>query len=73
MKNRIDNLLKAINLANYDAVDNVEVSISDLIALKNHIELLREQNKALCKQIHILDSKLSLRVLERPIKLDRYI
>ena len=72
MKN-VDTIMKAINLSNYDGVKSLEVSIEDLLCLRSEIEYLRRHNLELSKQTHILDTKLALKSLESPIKLDLYI
>ncbi len=69
----IDNILEAINLASLDNLVAVEVSVEDLQVLRHKILELREVNKQLVLDTHILDAKLGLAVLETQVKLDVYM
>ena len=44
-KNKIDELLSGINLANYEPISEVVVTINDLMSLRNEILTLREDIK----------------------------
>lgn len=73
MKTRLDNLLKAINLADYNGVKTVDVDIPDLLLMRS---VILDQERALekmTKEIHILEAKVALRALARPVRLDLYI
>lgn len=73
MKTRLDNLLKAINLADYDGVKTVDVDMPDLLLMRS---VILDQQKALekaAKEIRILEAKVLIKVLDRPVRLDLYI
>ena len=73
MKTRLDNLLKAINLADYNGVKIVDVDMQDLLLMR---AVILDQQKALekvAKEIHILEAKAVLKALDRPVRLDLYI
>jgi len=69
---KVETILKAINMADYDEVKEISCSIEDLKALREHIISLEIMNKELKKQNVILDSKISLKILDRPVKLSVY-
>lgn len=73
MKTRIDNLLKAINLADYNGVKTVDVDMTDLLLMRS---VILDQQRALekvAKEIHILEAKVVLKSLDKPVRLDLYI
>jgi len=73
MKTRLDNLLKAINLADYDGVKTVDVDMPDLLLMRS---IILDQQRALAKaakEIHILEAKVVLKALDKPVRLDLYI
>lgn len=73
MKTRLDNLLKAINLADYDGVKTVDVDMPDLLLMRS---VILDQQRALekaVKEIHILEAKVALKALDKPMRLDLYI
>lgn len=73
MKTRLDNLLKAINLADYDGVKTVDVDMPDLLLMRS---VILDQQKALekaAKEIRILEAKVVLKALDKPVRLDLYI
>lgn len=73
MKTRLDNLLKAINLADYDGVKTVDVDMPDLLLMRS---VILDQQRALekaAKEIHILEAKVALKALDKPMRLDLYI
>ena len=49
-KNKIDELLSGINLANYEPIDELVVKIDDLMNLRNEILSLQENIKYLNKE-----------------------
>jgi hypothetical protein len=69
---KVDNLLKAINLADYDNLKSVEISLDDLKLLRGHIITLEDLISSEQKRHVIAISKLQLELLEKPIKLDIY-
>ena len=77
----VDNLLKAINLAHYDGVKNLNVSIGDLHALRAKILYLQETNKDLTKALHMAKGEVErtsgklLELMEREElpRLDKYV
>ena len=73
MKTKLNNLLQAINLASYDGVDSLEVSLNDLLLLRETILNQEERLKKEERDKHILNSKLALKDLERPLKLKTYL
>mgnify|MGYP000462200937 CR=1 FL=1 len=73
MKTRLDNLLKAINLADYDGVKTVDVDMPDLLLMRS---VILDQQRALekaAKEIHILEAKVLIKALDKPVRLDLYI
>lgn len=73
MKTRLDNLLKAINLADYDGVKTVDADMPDLLLMRS---VILDQQKALekaAKEIRILEAKVLIKALEKRVKLDLYI
>ncbi len=73
MKTRLDNLLKAINLADYDGVKTVDVDMPDLLLMRS---VILDQQKALekaAKEIRILEAKVLIKALDKPVRLDLYI
>jgi len=69
---KVDNLPKAINLADYDNLKSVEISLDDLKPLRSHIISLEDLIKSEQKRHVIAISKLQLELLEKPIKLNIY-
>ena len=73
MKTRLDNLLKAINLADYNGVKTVDVDMPDLLLMRS---VILDQQRALekvAKEIHILEAKVLIKALDKPVRLDLYI
>ena len=67
MKTRLDNLLKAINLADYDGVKTVDVDMPDLLLMRS---VILDQQRALekaAKEIHILEAKVLIKALDKPV------
>ena len=62
----------AINMADYDNIKELSCSIDDLLLLRKHILEQEIRIKELSKQNAILDSKISLKILEKPVKLSVY-
>lgn len=72
MQERLESLLKGINLANFDGVKTLDVEIEDLMFLR---EVIKDYRKALAKanrEIHILSAKLALKGLESNPSLRSY-
>jgi hypothetical protein len=69
---QIDDILKAVNLADYDGAKVLEVSIDDLKFLCNEIIDLRANNRRYKDNIKILEAKLYHSVINKPIKLETY-
>lgn len=72
MKDRANKLLEAINLAYYDNLKTVDVRMEDLLLMRS---VILDQQKALekaAKEIHVLEAKVALKALEKPIRLDLY-
>ncbi len=69
---KVDNLLKAINLADYDGLKRLDVSMEDLKLLRSHIKLIEDTIKSEQKRHVVAISKLQLELIEKPIKLDIY-
>ena len=82
MKN-LDLLLKAIDLAAADGLKTVEITMYDLLMLKEHIQNLdyelgeiEKDNLILIEKIKMLNislAKSELTHLDKPIKLDYYV
>jgi len=72
MKKDILTLCKAINLADHDGLKNVDVLVGDLMLLRDEVLLNQAIVEGLKKELNIVNSKLALRTLEAPIKLDTY-
>ena len=70
----IDTILKAINLAHLDAITSVEISISDLLTLRDEINSLRRDTILFSKRASHLECELLRVTLEsRPLpKLSTY-
>lgn len=69
---KIDTLLKAINMADVDGCLELSVTVADLQLLRREIYILRSNNDNLKREVNILEAKLSLRALDKPIKLGYY-
>ena len=68
-KNKIDELLSGINLANYEPIDELVVKIDDLMNLRNEILSLRENIKYLNKEKSMLkanNNDLTSKLLNKP-------
>jgi hypothetical protein len=70
--NKLDTLLKAINLAHYDNLKTVEVSLEDLVLLRSTILELQDQAKRLKEVEQTTRIKLALEQLDKPVKLSIY-
>ena len=78
----LDLLFKAIDLASNDNLETVEITMHDLLILKEHIQdldyelgLAEKSNLILAEKIKMLNislAKSELTHLDRPIKLDYY-
>jgi len=69
-------LLEAINLANYDELKTVEISMKDLMLLRKHI--LKSEEKINYLNNRLIDkeatnNRLQIKLTKLPIKLDTYI
>lgn len=69
---KVDNILKAINMADMDGVKQVTVDIDDLLILRETINNLRLRNANLRADLEIAIAKSFLKEIEKPIKLDYY-
>ena len=72
MKRDVDILCEAINLAHYDKLESVEVSIRDLMVLRNEILVNNPIVEGMKKELKIIKANLTLKSLEKPTKLDTY-
>jgi len=69
MKTKIEILLQSINLASYDNIDTLEVSITDLMSLRKEILELREDVTFKNKQINMLKNDNTIligKMIDRP-------
>jgi len=73
MTKDVDILLAAINLADMDGLKKVEVSIKDLQVLRKAIQVHSDRVQGLILDNEVLRSKLALKGLDRPVRLDVYI
>ena len=70
----MDNLIKAVRLANLDGLKSIEISMKDLVSLVNKIQD-DTRVKRLEKEVNRLNislAKSELKHLDRPISLDFY-
>lgn len=72
MKEELDLLIKAINIANLEGVKVVETEISDLMFLQSVIKDQQTALKKLNRDIHILEAKISVQSLKKPVRLRVY-
>ena len=72
MREKLDNLLKAINLANYDSLKAVTVSLSDLMFLRETVKSQQETIKQMRREICVLQAKVELKSIEQAINLDSF-
>lgn len=72
MKEELDLLIKAINIANLEGVKVVETEISDLMFLQSVIKDQQTALKKLNRDIHILEAKISIQSLKKPVRLRVY-
>ena len=72
MREKLDNLLKAINLANYDSLKAVTVSLSDLMFLRETVKSQQETIKQMQREIYVLQAKVELKSIEQAINLDSF-
>ena len=72
MNKKLETIHKAIRLANLDGIKELNVSIDDLLRMLCEYELLVDRNKILSKEVAMLDAKLQLCKLEKPIRLGSY-
>ena len=73
MKNELENLLKAINLADLEGIKRVTVDVKDLLLLKS---IIKDQDKSLAKaqrEISILEAKILLRDMKTPVSLSSFV
>lgn len=73
MKNELDNLLKAINLADLEGVKSVTIDVKDLLLLKS---IIKDQDKSLTKaqrEISVLEAKIVLQDMKSPVSLNSFI
>ncbi len=72
MREEVDTLLKAINLANMDGLMKVEADMADLMLLR---AVVRDQQTALTRlnrEIYALRVSIELKGLEKPMRLRMY-
>lgn len=73
MKNRLDNLLKGINLANFEGLKTVDVEIDDLVFLRSVIKDYQDAIIKAQREINTLSAKVVLKDMERPVSLRSFI
>ena len=72
MKPEINNLLEAINLADMDGLKAIRVDMKDLQELRGHILEQNKQITRLAKDVVMLEIKLNMTQVEKPISLRAY-
>ena len=72
MKSEINTLLEAINLADMDGLKAIRVDMKDLQELRGHILEQNKQITRLAKDVVILEIKLNMTKVEKPINLRAY-
>ncbi len=72
--NKIDNIIKAIRLADLDNIKSIKVKVSDLVLLAKEIDMKNKIIKRIDRELMIANSNLYKIILEEPIKsLDEYV
>ena len=72
MKSEINKLLEAINLADMDGLKAIRVDMKDLQELRGHILEQNKQITRLAKDVVMLEIKLKMTQVEKPISLRAY-
>ena len=72
MKSEINTLLEAINLADMDGLKAICVDMKDLQELRGHILEQNKQITRLAKDVVMLEIKLKMTQVEKPISLRAY-
>ena len=72
MKPEINKLLEAINLADMDGLKAIRVDMKDLQELRGHILEQNKQITRLAKDVVVLEIKLNMTQVEKPINLRAY-
>ena len=72
MKPEINTLLEAINLADMDGLKAIRVDMKDLQELRGHILEQNKQITRLAKDVVMLEIKLNMTQVEKPISLRAY-
>ena len=72
MKPEINKLLEAINLADMDGLKAIRVDMKDLQELRGHILEQNKQITRLAKDVVMLEIKLKMTQVEKPISLRAY-
>ena len=72
MKSEINTLLEAINLADMDGLKAIRVDMKDLQELRGHILEQNKQITRLAKDVVMLEIKLKMTQVEKPISLRAY-
>lgn len=72
MREEIETLLKAINMADMDGLKKVEADVSDLMLLR---AVVRDQQAALhklSKELQVVRASVNAKSLEKPVRLRMY-
>lgn len=69
----INKILKAINLADYDGHRSLEVTMEDLLLLREEVLSLRANIVKNKVAVSTLEAKVELLKIDRAVKLDMYI
>lgn len=72
MQEKLNTILKAINLAHFDNLKTVIVDMDDLLFLRETVKSQSAAIKRMQKEIYILQVKVELQKVEKPINLDSY-
>ena len=72
MQEKLNTILKAINLAHFDNLKTVVVEMADLLFLRETVKSQSAAIKRMQKEIYILQVKVELQKVEQPINLDSY-
>ncbi len=72
MREEIETLLKAINMANMDGLKKVEAEVSDLMLLRAVIKDQQVALQKLSRELHTLRSSVNLKSMEKPMRLRMY-
>jgi len=72
MREEIETLLKAINMADMDGLKKVEAEVGDLMLLRSVIKDQQAALQKLSRELQVLRSSVNLKSMEKPMRLRMY-